>query len=225
MFYVFLLAHLVADFMLQPFWLVQRKRYWDGLLIHGGLVLVCMLALMLIDPATWMLWPAMLGITAVHIAADWWKVNLGHKVPGPPIVSFLLDQVIHVVTISVALLVSLAPDQVWSLAGSTLAPAAVYIAAYIVAAMATPIGVMVWLDPAFKHVALAGRARIRCLLAGSAVVSLSLIGGVVALPATLFGLAMVSRRPFSVHPLDTSYGLIAVLCVAGMMGTLLAIMR
>ncbi len=35
MLYLFLFAHLVADFVLQPFWLVQRKRHWDGLLIHG----------------------------------------------------------------------------------------------------------------------------------------------------------------------------------------------
>ena len=31
MFYLFLFAHLVADFALQPFWLVLRKRHWDGL--------------------------------------------------------------------------------------------------------------------------------------------------------------------------------------------------
>ena len=30
MFYLFLLAHLVADFVLQPYWLVVRKRRWEA---------------------------------------------------------------------------------------------------------------------------------------------------------------------------------------------------
>ena len=51
MFYLFLLAHLVADFVLQPYWLVVRKQRWDGLLLHGGIVLACMLLLPLADSA------------------------------------------------------------------------------------------------------------------------------------------------------------------------------
>ena len=103
MFYLFLLAHLVADFVLQPYWLVVRKQRWDGLLIHGGIVLVCMLLLPLADAAALALWPAMLAITAVHIAADWWKVRYGGRIPGPPIGPFLLDQLIHVTTLCVVL--------------------------------------------------------------------------------------------------------------------------
>ena len=64
MLYLFLFAHLVADFVLQPFWLVQRKKGWDGLLIHGGIVLACMLLLPLAERATLALLPAMLAITA-----------------------------------------------------------------------------------------------------------------------------------------------------------------
>src|SRR5215475_1176708 len=103
MLYLFLLAHLVADFILQPYWLVQRKRRWDGLLIHGGIVLACMLALPLADRSALALWPAMLGITAAHIAADRLKVRYGHHIPGPPIVPFLLDQAVHVTVLIVAL--------------------------------------------------------------------------------------------------------------------------
>ena len=76
MFYLFLFAHLVADFVLQPFWLVQRKRTWGGLFLHGGIVLACMLALPLFDRATLSLWPAMLAITGIHIIADRLKVQL-----------------------------------------------------------------------------------------------------------------------------------------------------
>jgi hypothetical protein len=224
MFYLFLLAHLVADFILQPYWLVVRKRRWDGLLIHGGIVLACMLLLPLADPRTFALWPVMFGITAVHIAADWWKVNHGHRVPGPPIVSFMLDQVIHISTLCAGLTLALPAEMVWALAGSPMAPTAVYASAFVAAAFAAPITVMIWLDPAFKHVALAGRARLRSLLASSAVLVLTLVGGLVALPATLLGLAMVVRRPLSTHPLDMPAGLLVVLCFAAALGMVLAMM-
>ncbi|MEN9938633.1 MAG: hypothetical protein RLZZ387_5212 [Chloroflexota bacterium] len=221
MFYLFLLAHLVADFVLQPYWLVARKRYWYGLAIHCGVVLACMLALLLLDPSVASLWPAMLAITAVHFATDWWKVNLGDHIPGPPIVPFMLDQLIHVATLAAALSVALPPAQVWGLAASPAAVMAVYAGASIVALLAAPIGVMVWLDPRFERRALAGRARIRSFVAGAAVFALSLWGGAVALPATLLGLAVAVRRPCSEHPLDSAPGLLAVLFVAAALGVLL----
>jgi Protein of unknown function (DUF3307) len=225
MFYLFLLAHLVADFILQTDWLVVRKRRWDGLLIHGGMVLACMLALPLIDRAALALWPAMLGITAVHVATDWWKVHYGDRVPGPPIVPFFLDQLIHVVVLTVALSLALPAGRVWALAASPGAPLAIWATAYVAAACATPIAVMIWLDPSFSQAALAGRARIRSLLAGAGVVSLALFGGPLALPATLLGAAMVVRRPRSTHPLDTPIGFLSVLCVGAILGAVLGLMH
>jgi hypothetical protein len=221
MFYLFLLAHLVADFMLQPYWLVERKRYWHGLALHCGVVLACMLALPLLDPGAIALWPAMLTITAVHFAADWWKVNHGHHVPGPPIGPFLLDQVIHITTLALVLGLWLPADRLWGLEGSQAAITAVYVGAYIVALLATPIGVMIWLDPAFEQQALAGRARLRSLVAGAAVVSLTLFAWAAVLPATLLGLVVVARRPPSAHPLDSTVGLLAVMSVAAGLGALL----
>jgi hypothetical protein len=222
MFYLFLLAHLVADFILQPYWLVVRKRRWDGLLIHGGIVLACMLALPLADRSALALWPAMLGIALVHIAADWWKVRYGDRLPGPPIVPFMLDQVIHVATLCVALSLALPAGQVWGLAASPAAASALRAAAYIIGACATPIAVMIWLDPAFQHLALAGRARMRSLFAGVGIISLMLIGGSLALPVALFGLVIALRHPRSSHPLDTPVGLSMVLGVAAALGAALA---
>jgi len=212
MIYLFLLAHLTADFVFQPYWLVVRKQRWDGLLIHGGIVLVCMLMLPLADRAVLALWPAMLGITAVHILADWWKVRRGDRIPGPPIVPFMLDQAIHVATLGAALALALPAEQVWA-------------AAYVIAACATPIAVMIWLDPSFQHTALAGRARIRSLLTGAGGISLALLGGPLALPATLFGLVVVARRPRSAPPLDTPVGFLTVLCVASALGAALAMVH
>jgi hypothetical protein len=225
MLYLFLFAHLVADFVLQPFWLVQRKRRWDGLLIHGGIVLACMLLLPLLDRATLALWPVMLGVTAVHIGADWWKVNYGDRIPGPPIGPFMLDQVIHVTTLCGALSLALPAAQVWGLAGSPVAQLALYGSAYVIAACATPIGVMVWLDPKFANAALAGAARARSLVAGAAVLTLTLFGGLVALPTTLLGVIVVARHPRSTHPLDLPAGMLAVLCVGAAVGTALTLFR
>lgn len=216
------LAHLVADFLLQPYWLVLRKRYWHGLFIHGGIVLICMLLLGLIDRAVLSLWPAMLGITAIHIAADWWKVHRADRLFRPAIVPFLLDQVIHVTTICGALSLTLPPEQVWTLSGSPMASTAVYVAVYIIAACAAPIGVMIWLDPTFAYVALADKARLRSLMMSATVLSLTLLGGMIALPATLLGLVVVTRRQISPHPLDTPRGILVVLCVAATLGMLLA---
>jgi hypothetical protein len=224
MIYLFLLAHLVADFLLQPYWLVLRKRYWHGLFIHGGIVLICMLLLGLLDRAAFSLWPAMLGITAIHIVADWWKVHRADRLFRPAIVPFLLDQLIHVATICGVLSLTLPPEKIWMLSSSSAASLAVYIAVYIIAACAAPIGVMIWLDPTFAHVALAGKARLRSLMMSAAVLSLTLLGGAVALPATLLGLVVVTRRQRSPHPLDTPRGILVVLCVAATLGMLLAVM-
>lgn len=233
MFYLFLLAHLVADFILQPYWLVVRKRRWDGLLLHGTIVLVCMLALPLADRAALALWPAMLAITAVHIVADWWKVRFGSRIPGPPIGPFMLDQAIHITTLAVVLGLVLPSRQVWMLAASPVALQAIWAAAYVVAACATPIAVMIWLDPSSQHAALAGPARWRTLLVGAGAVSLAVIGGALALPATLLGLLVAARRGgmttrgpnLAAHPLETPLGLLTVLSVAAALGVGLAMIH
>jgi hypothetical protein len=221
MFYLFLLAHLVADFALQPYRLVIRKRYYYGLAIHCGIVLGCMLLLGLLDPTALVLWPAMLAITAVHFVADWWKVRHGQRVPGPAIVPFLLDQMIHIGTLVVALSLSLPTEQVWSLAASPAALLAVCVAGLIVALLATPIAVMVWLDPAFAQQALAGQARLRAIGVGSVALALAVWGGAMALPASLLGLVIVTRKPSSAHPLDSTLGMGTVVCVAVTVGAML----
>jgi hypothetical protein len=134
----------------------------------------------------------------------------------------LLDQLIHVTTLCVVLGFALPARQIWTIAASPMAPMALYAAAYVVAACATPIGVMIWLDPAFTSVALAGGARLRSLLAGAMVVSLTLFGGLLALPATLVGATLIVRHPRSSHPLDMPAGMLAVLCVGAAVGTILA---
>jgi hypothetical protein len=224
MFYLFLLAHLVADFVLQPLWLVRRKRRWDGLCIHVGVVLVCMLALLPIEPAAHGLLPAMLGISAVHLLADRWKVRYADRLFSPPFVPFLLDQAIHLGTLGVALSLSMPAAQVWSLDATPLAAPALYAIVYLLAAFALPVALIVALDPQFTHAAHGAAARLRSLVAAVSVLSLALFAGPLALPVTLAGYAVVARRPASAHPLDAPAGLLAVLLGAALLGALLAAM-
>jgi hypothetical protein len=223
MFYLLLFAHLVADFALQPLWLVKRKQRWDGLFIHVGLVLVCMLAMIPFEPALAALWPAMIAISAIHLLADRWKVRHADRLFKPAFVPFLIDQIIHVATLAAVLSLSLPPVQVWSPAISPLAIPAIYGSIYIVAALAAPIGLIVWLDPGFRHAAMAGAARLRSLVAAAAVLSLGAFAGPLALPLTLAGLGAVSRRPLSSHPLDRPAGMLAIFTVAAVLGALLAL--
>lgn len=218
MFYLFLLAHLVADFLLQPLWLVRRKSRWDGLLIHVGVVLVCMLALIPLEPAAGALWPAMLGISLVHLAADRWKVRHADRLFRPPFVPFLLDQGLHAATIAIALSLVLPAEHVWSPGASALAEPAIYLSGYLLATCAAPIALIVALDPGFQHAALAAAARVRSLLAATIVVTLALFAGPMALPLTLTGYALAARRPASAHPLDGRTGLLALLIVAALLG-------
>lgn len=225
MFYLFLLAHIIADFALQPLWLVRRKRYWYGLVIHVGLVLICMLALGLVVPAAQAIWPAMLAIGAIHFLADWWKVNYGDRLFKQPLVPYLLDQVIHIATLVVVLSVVVPPAQLWSPEAVAYGWMAIYLNAYMLAALAVPITLIVRFDPSFRHAAQAARARMRSLLVAVTVLSLSLLAGPLALPMTLAGLAWALRRPASPHPLDAPNGIMAVVFIAATTGALLSGLR
>ncbi|HEU5085954.1 MAG TPA: DUF3307 domain-containing protein [Roseiflexaceae bacterium] len=224
MLYVFLLAHVVADFILQPYWLVQRKNRLSGLAIHCSIVLACMLLLGLLDARVWALWPAMLAITAVHFGADFWKVRYGHHIPGPPIGPFLLDQMIHIATLIGVLSLVMPQAQLWSLGGSAAAHTALIAAAYVIVAFAVPIGVMVWLDPRFEHLALAGHARMRCLLLGVTLLVLVQMSSLLALPAALVGLTLAARHPMSIHPLDRPIGMLSVASGAALCGLVLLVL-
>lgn len=223
MIYLFLLAHLVADFALQPYWLVVRKRHWDGLAIHGAIVFTCMFALGLFDRAVLALWPAMIGITVVHVFADWWKVHRADRMLKPAIIPFLLDQVIHVATLVSVLSLAVPQGTIWTLTVMH-ANAALHIAAYIVAGLAVPIGIMIWRDPGFTHAALAPSARLRSLAIGAIGVSLVLFAGPLALPVGLGGLMMLMPRQMA-HPLDRAEGRLAVLFLATVCGLVVVTLR
>jgi hypothetical protein len=218
MFYNFLLAHLIADFLLQPLWLVRKKRHWDGLLIHVAVVGLCMLPIPFFMPLPPTGWLAIAAISIIHLIADRWKVTIGDKLFGCPLVPFMLDQAIHVGTLAIVLSLCLPLEQVWSLGALPFTREALMGAIYVVVAVATPIAVIVGFDPQFKHAALSGPARLRALVCGTAALVLTVVGGALVAPASLLGLALVMQRPVSPHPLDTPQGMAIVLAVGAALG-------
>ncbi|MFN2147478.1 MAG: DUF3307 domain-containing protein [Anaerolineales bacterium] len=92
-FWRLLLAHLLADFPLQPNSLVRLKDRPAGLAIHLGIHAGVMVAVLW--PAASTLWPGLLGLVIFHGLLDRAKirsaVRLGLSEPG----AYLLDQAVH----------------------------------------------------------------------------------------------------------------------------------
>ncbi|MDR7520150.1 MAG: DUF3307 domain-containing protein [Armatimonadota bacterium] len=98
------LAHLVADFIFQPYELVRLKRRPIGLAIHAGIhgVFTALVAAP-IFPRWWLIVP-ILGVT--HYLVDHMKVTAG-KHDGPAsVVLFLGDQAIHLAVLAAAVRVA-----------------------------------------------------------------------------------------------------------------------
>ncbi|MFZ3217274.1 MAG: DUF3307 domain-containing protein [Candidatus Acidiferrales bacterium] len=104
-----LLGHLLSDFVFQTAALVQQKKSgrMAGYLKHGAVYFACAVLL------TWFFVPGTfasgrflavaLGLTLAHLAIDGSKIRLARRTPvGEGTAAFLVDQVVHFVTIVVA---------------------------------------------------------------------------------------------------------------------------
>jgi len=95
-------AHLVADFLLQPTWLVVLKqKRWFGIGIHASIHALVML--LLTFPTTALLWAGIIIIALLHAVIDESKVVFQRDHSGFSL-GFLVDQIAH---FSVLLLVVL----------------------------------------------------------------------------------------------------------------------
>lgn len=84
-------AHLIADFLLQPTWLVKwKKRSAKGITVHA-LIHAAVLAVLII-PQTFLAAAIILIIALTHGIIDHIKISLPRKSFEP---AFLLDQAIH----------------------------------------------------------------------------------------------------------------------------------
>lgn len=100
-----ILAHLIADWILQTEWMVQHKpslRH-PAAWVHGG---IHVLALCFVLP-----WSLALLIGLTHMLIDtrmpvlWWKWLVGKTAVGPQtlIVEIAVDQVLHVLVLAVVI--------------------------------------------------------------------------------------------------------------------------
>jgi len=142
-FFRLILAHLLADFVLQTRWIVKRKETASGLAIHISLVGLTMLVVAWDHLADW--WPWLLIILVVHAATDWAKIRVEPRLHLPPIIPFLIDQAVHVLTI--AAVVALAQPNGLSLTLDGTDPLWWIASVYLIATFAVSIALPLWLDP------------------------------------------------------------------------------
>jgi len=97
MFWQLLLAHLLADFPLQPRWLVEAKQRLGGLVLHASIHLLTML--LLVGEARWALLRPLISLALVHFLIDLGKYRLAVSRPGWVTLPYLVDQAVHVLTL------------------------------------------------------------------------------------------------------------------------------
>ena len=109
-----LLAHIVADYVLQWDGLVRWKsKRLSGVIAHGGIVLAVTWLLSLPYTKGW--WPYALFIGLTHTLIDALRTRAGRVSSRTALALFLLDQALHLATILAALSLSgyLALGQIW----------------------------------------------------------------------------------------------------------------
>jgi hypothetical protein len=97
------LAHLVADFMLQPYALVQLKRKPVGMAIHTGVhaALTAIVAIPLLP--RW--WFGLLVLVVSHYLIDRTKIEAGSADGPASLGAFLLDQAAHLGVLALVVVV------------------------------------------------------------------------------------------------------------------------
>ncbi len=108
MIFAMILAHLIGDYVLQWDSLAIRKsKDLTGALTHGSIVTTVTLAFALMVMPAW--WPWALAIGLIHTAIDaGWLLNrrLPTDLQLKPLTRFLIDQILHALTIVGALVLS-----------------------------------------------------------------------------------------------------------------------
>lgn len=112
-----LLAHFLADYPLQPRWMLTAKQRLWGLLLHVSIHFLT--SLLLVGDQRWSLLLPLLGLALVHFVIDFGKYRLAVLRPSWVRLPYFIDQALHVLTILgtarwIALVAgSVAPVQPW----------------------------------------------------------------------------------------------------------------
>jgi hypothetical protein len=98
------LAHLIADFILQPYELVRLKTRAVGLLIHAGIHAGVTAALVV--PLSPRGWPIAGLVGVIHYVIDYGKVRAGFATGPASLAAFVFDQLAHLAALAVVLVVA-----------------------------------------------------------------------------------------------------------------------
>lgn len=97
MFWRILLSHILADYPLQPDWIVFNKRKAWGLGVHIAIHFGAMF--LLVGPTRTEIWPKLLALAGVHLLLDITKSSITPARARSAIPYYLLDQLLHVISI------------------------------------------------------------------------------------------------------------------------------
>ncbi|RPI32521.1 MAG: DUF3307 domain-containing protein [Chloroflexota bacterium] len=97
MFWHLLFAHFVADYPLQPNWMVRNKDKISVLLLHTLIHFI--VTVLFVGRAALVIWPYLLALTAAHFIIDVCKLTLGRYRPKWVIIPYVIDQVLHYISI------------------------------------------------------------------------------------------------------------------------------
>jgi hypothetical protein len=97
MFWRILLSHILADYPLQPDWIVFNKRKVWGLGVHIAIHFGVMFVL--VGSARTEIWPKLLALAGVHLLLDITKSSITPARARSAIPYYLLDQLLHVASI------------------------------------------------------------------------------------------------------------------------------
>lgn len=127
MFWTILLAHAIADYPLQPNWLVAAKKTWSGLTLHIVVHLIIML--LLVGAARAIIWPYLLFLSIIHFAIDVGKNVFSKQNPDWIITGYLSDQMFHI--LSIGLVASIIKTQLNNIYLAMTPMLAIYILGYL----------------------------------------------------------------------------------------------
>jgi hypothetical protein len=100
LFWVLFAAHLIGDYLLQPDWLVRKRREGWGALLHAGVHFVVML--IAVGRNSTRLYPILLTLAAAHYAIDALKMKVLIPRMRGEVGPFLSDAAVHMITLGVA---------------------------------------------------------------------------------------------------------------------------
>lgn len=98
------LAHLIADFILQPYALVVLKRRPVGLAIHS--IIHAVVTAVIVAPFLPRWWIVLPLSAVVHYLIDRWKVSSRQTTGLPSLGMFLADQALHLAALAVVVLIA-----------------------------------------------------------------------------------------------------------------------